>query len=936
MTEVLQSASGTGSALHFGPFRLVRAQKLLLEGDKPLRLGSRAFDILTVLAERAGDVVSKDELIAHAWPDTVVEENSLRVHIAALRRALGDGQEGLRYITNVPGRGYCFVAPVFRPSERTAAASESRTSADRPMHNLPVRLTRMIGRSQFVESLAEALPRHRFVSVVGPGGMGKTTLALAVAEDTLANYPHGARFVDLALLADPQLVPSALAAALDVSVAIDDPVSGLVTHLQDKRLLIVLDNCEHVIEAAAALAVRVLKAAPGIHLLATSREPLRAEGERVVRLASLAAPPESAQLTAAAALAFPAVQLFVERAVATLDSFELTDADAPLAGELCRRLDGLPLAIELAAARVGFFGIRELVARLDDRFRLLTSGRRTVLARHQTLRALLDWSYELLSDSERVTLRRLSVFKGGFTLESAGAVAVDGYAGAVDVLGDLTALAAKSLVTVDVNDEVTRYRLLDTTRTYALEKLVRSDEGTKICRRHAEHLCELLVATDVDSPATVRAQWLATYGRLIDEVRAALDWAFSLAGDPALGVRLTEASTSLAYQLSLLDEYRVRVERALGDIASLDTPQPLVELRLNVALGAFADQTRGEHEVAARAFRRAFELAEQTGQTQHKIESLFGLWLGAFTAADYAESLRVADMMAAAAKADADAVAMLVTDRMMAQTQHSLGHHATARDYVGRVLERPLGQLQFVKSKLPSVDRRVSMRIILARILWIEGHPEQAAAMACEALEFALSDVAFGVCHALAWAACPVALWSGDLVVAGRMAQALREQSTKYALEYWQSWAHNYERVIAHRTPFVAASDHKQSDMLGTIVATHVGARSVERVESGKVGWCAPEILRAHGENLKARGVAAGEVEALFERSIEMARRQGALSWELRTATSLARLWQERGRVAAARELLGSVRARFTEGFGTTDLQAADALLAQWAPPPSQ
>ncbi|MDM0076531.1 winged helix-turn-helix domain-containing protein [Variovorax sp. J2P1-59] len=920
-------------ALHFGPFRLLRSQKLLLEGEKPLRLGSRAFDILTLLAQRAGDVVSKDELIAHAWPDTVVEENSLRVHIAALRRALGDGQEGLRYIANVPGRGYCFVAPVFRPLERVIA-SESPAAADRPIHNLPVRLTRMIGRSQFVESLAAALPRHRFVSVVGPGGMGKTTLALAVAEDTLASYPDGARFVDLALLADPQLVPSALAAALDVSVAIDDPVSGLVTHLQDKRLLIVLDNCEHVIEAAAELAVRVLKAAPGIHLLATSREPLRAEGERVVRLASLAAPPESTHPTAAAALGYPAVQLFVERAVATLDSFELTDADAPLAGELCRRLDGLPLAIELAAARVGFFGIRELVARLDDRFRLLTSGRRTVLARHQTLRALLDWSYELLSDSERVTLRRLAVFKGSFTLESAGAVAVvDSAFGAVDVLGDLTTLAAKSLVTVDVNDEVTRYRLLDTTRTYALEKLVRSDEGPKIFRRHAEHLCELLSATDVDAPATVRSQWLATYGRLIDEVRAALDWAFSLAGDAALGVRLTEASTSLAHQLSLLDEYRVRVERALGDIASLETPQPLVELRLHVALGAFAGQTRGAHDVARRAFGRAFELAEQTGQTQHRIESLFGLWVGAFTSAEYVESLRLADTMAAAAKADADAVAMLVSDRMMAQSQHCLGHHAAARHFAGRVLDRPLEQLQFVKSKLPSVDRRVSMRIILARIQWIEGYPEQAAGTASEAFEFALSDVAFGVCHALAWAACPVALWSGDIVAARSLAQTLREQSAKYALEYWQSWARNYERVLSQQVPLVSPSDPKQMDMFGTLVAAQVGATGIERVECGKVGWCAPEILRAHGENLKARGADASDVESLFLRSMELARRQGALSWELRTATSLGRLWQEQGRVAPAHELLGGVRGRFTEGFATADLRAADALLAQWAPP---
>lgn len=916
-------------ALSFGPFRLVRSQKLLLEGERPLRLGSRAFDILTLLAERAGEVVSKEDLIGHAWPNTVVEENSLRVHIAALRRALGDGHAGLRYISNVPGRGYCFVAPVSRPSERVVT-SPSSAGGGTPTHNLPVRLTRMVGRSQVVEALAVDLPRQRFISIVGPGGMGKTTLALAVAEAMLAGYQHGARFVDLAPLADPQLVPSALAAPLGISVASEDPALGVITHLRDKRLLIVLDNCEHLVEAAATLAVRLLKAAPGIHILATSREPLRAEGERVHRLASLPAPPESANLTAAAAMAYPAVQLFVERTVATLDGFELTDADAPLAGELCRRLDGLPLAIELAAGRVGFFGIRELVARLDDRFRLLTSGRRTVLARHQTLGALLDWSYELLSDSERVTLRRLSVFKGGFTLESAEAVADDGRFGAADVLGDLSALTAKSLVTVDVNEDVTRYRLLDTTRTYALEKLVRSDEGPKVFRRHAEHLCDLLGAIDFDAPASVRSARLSIHGRLIDEVRAALDWAFSLAGDPALGVRLTALSTSLAHQLSLLDEYRERVERALRDIASLDAPQPLMEIRLNVILGVFVGQTHGAHEVAARSFRRAFEVAQQTGEAQHMVESLFGLWVGAFDTADYGESLRLAEQLAQAARNEVNPVAALLVDRVLAQSQHYLGHHPIARDLAECVLDRPMDSLHPVKSKLPSVDRRVSMRIVLARILWIQGYPEQASAMACECVEFALSDVAFGMCQALALAACPVALWTGDTGAAQAMVRTLREQATQYALGYWLSWARNYEYVLTNRAPLVASSDHKQRDMLGTLVMTQVDARSVERVESGKVGWCAPEILRAHGENLRTAGVADAEVEALFLRSLDIAGRHGALSWELRTATSLARLWHAQGRTVSARELLASVRQRFTEGFGSADLRLADLLLSQW------
>src|SRR5208283_3903059 len=345
----LAAASGE-RAVSFGSFRLLPERRLLLEGDKPVRLGSRALDILVALVERPGEVFGKEELITRVWPDTIVEESNLKFQISMLRRTLGGGN---RYLVNVPGRGYCFVAPVAlaeepRPAEPQAAATNRE-------HNLPTHLTRMIGRADTVSTLAARLARERLIMIVGPGGIGKTSVALAVAEALIPAYDHGVWLIDLAPLSDPRLVPSVLAAVLGLEIRSEDPLPGLIAVLKDKRMLLVFDNCAHVIDAAADLAIAVLRNAPGVHLLATSREPLRIEGEHLHRLSPLASPPASARLTAAEALRFPAVQLFVERATESLGEFELSDPDAPVVGDICNKLDGIALAIELAAARVDAF-----------------------------------------------------------------------------------------------------------------------------------------------------------------------------------------------------------------------------------------------------------------------------------------------------------------------------------------------------------------------------------------------------------------------------------------------------------------------------------------------------------------------------------------------------------------------------------------------------
>jgi predicted ATPase/DNA-binding winged helix-turn-helix (wHTH) protein len=469
--EVGTSTTSPERAISFGPFRLLPAQQLLLEGEAPVRLGSRSLEILTALVERAGELVSKSELMTRVWPATFVDENTLRVHVAGLRRALGDGQPGRRYVTNIPGRGYRFVASVdlSEPEGRPAPKS---TAAER-VHNLPISQARVLGRGNMIGALLDQLPKRRLITIVGAAGIGKTTVALALAEALLQTYEDGVWFVDLAPLSDARLVPGTLASTFGLTVEAENTIPRLIDLLRYKKMLVVLDSCEHVVAQAAALAEQILAGAPGIHILATSREPLRAEGERVHRLPPLEIPTDPTGLSASDALAYSSVQLFVERAAASVDGFQIGNEEAPIVAEICRKLGGVALAIELAAARVDAFGVRQLAVLLDDRFRILNQGRRTAQPRHRSLDAALDWSYEFLPETERVILQQLSIFANAFTLDAAVAVVGDDNA---DIVDGIANLVAKSLISADVGGAVVHYRLLDMTRAYAQRKLSENDK----------------------------------------------------------------------------------------------------------------------------------------------------------------------------------------------------------------------------------------------------------------------------------------------------------------------------------------------------------------------------------------------------------------------------------------------------------------------------
>jgi predicted ATPase/DNA-binding winged helix-turn-helix (wHTH) protein len=554
----------------FGPFRLLVARRELLAHGVPVTLGQRAFDILLLLVSRHGELVTKDEVMAEVWPGIVVEENNIQVHVSALRKVLSSAGDGERYLVTVAGRGYRFVASVdpgggAEPPSAPEPASNrkaSPTPASRAaVSNLPQPLTGLIGRDAELTAIKALLMRSRLVTLTGAGGVGKTRLTLEAGRNVLDRYPDGVWLLELAPLKDAQLVTSIIAEILGVGRnAPAASVETLVSALKDRELLLIIDNCEHVIAEAARVAEALIRGCPRVAILASSRERLAIAGENVIRVPSLPAPPASA-LTAAGAREFPAVQLFVERANALGLRFALTDDNAAAVGAICRRLDGIPLAIELAAPRLKVLSPQQLAHGLDERFRLLCQGSRTALPRQQTLHALIDWSYGLLSKAEKALLARLSVFLGSATLGSITAVAEGAELARAEVADLLFSLVEKSLVHADVSASETRYGLLESTRYYAGEKLA---QAQAMRRRHAEHFAARLAQATTEWETMATQQWIARYGADVDNLRGALDWAFGPEGDIGIGLELVGRSHVLWAELGLMLEHRRWVEQALG------------------------------------------------------------------------------------------------------------------------------------------------------------------------------------------------------------------------------------------------------------------------------------------------------------------------------------------------------------------------------------
>ena len=938
----------------FGSFQLLPAQRMLLNSGRSLRLGSRALEILITLVERAGETVSKDQLIGRVWPETVIDEGALRVHVAAVRKALGDGRQGNRFIISSPGRGYTFVAPVTRGQWQKASAPSRSQPA--PSGNLPALLTRVVGRDEVIATVVSRCSQHRLLTIVGPGGIGKTTVGIAAAEEMSASFADGVWFVGLATLVDAALVPAAVGAALGMPSTGVDPLTALAAWSRDRQMLIVLDCCEHVVDAATALAEAMLRVAPNVCILATSREPLRAEGERVLRLPPLEVPSGTAPLSAVEALGYSAVQLFSERAAAAIDGFVLSDADIPNVLEICRGLDGMPLALELAAVQVDVLGIQSLTHGLTHRFDLLTRGRRTALPRQQTLRATIDWSYALLPKVEKVVLRRLAAFRGDFTMEAASSVVGDEHIRSFEVIEIVANLAQKSLLATDIGGDVTYHYMLDTMRAYAIEKLNESGETTEIGRRHANYYYNILAET----PDDTAADKFTGCAREIDNIRAALTWAFSPEGDISAGVRLAAAATPVWLGLSLLAECLSWARKALDVLGPQDN-ETSREMVLQCAFGYSLMFTEGLSNTARAALQRASELAEFLQDVDYQLRALAGLASCCHRLEDFRGALDLGRRAETIANRSGDPAALATADWILGTSLFFLGEYREASTYAQRTCQRT-SEPAVRRAHLARLGRDsfVSASCTLAQAQWAQGLLDQSARLARDLLvETQRRDHPLSLCLALTWCGCQIPLWLGDLETAGRSIAQLKDHAEKYSLSGYYAYASGFEGQLFAKRDNLALAERllrssleslrqSRSETLYTVFLTDLAevlakagrfdeslaaaAEALQRTERNDAFWWMPEALRIKGEILLRSNPSDPEpIEDCFSRSLACARRQGVLSWELRAAKSLARLWNDRGRPADADVLLRPIYARFTEGFETADLRAARTLLERLA-----
>jgi predicted ATPase/DNA-binding winged helix-turn-helix (wHTH) protein len=592
----------SGTSFRFGKVEVKLATREVFANGKTSQLSSRAFDLLVALIERRDRVVTKDELLNIVWPNLVVEENNLQVHISSLRRLLGR-----EVIATVPGRGYRFTAALEDASVGTNATGARPTptpaSSDAAavvLTNLPVELPPLYGRAEDLSALRSLIESHKLVSIVGAGGIGKTALALALAHQLRRSFDDGVWLIELAPLADASLVAPTVAGVLGVMLDADAPMETLAKALKSSRMLIVLDNCEHLLFAVAKLAVALHRGAANVQLLATSQEPLKVAQEYVYRLGALALPNSAGIDNARQA---GAVALFEARVQEAQPRFALSERNLTAVVDICRHLDGIALAIELAAARVPLLGVDGLRTRLDERFRVLSGGARLALPRHQTLRAALDWSHGLLTQDEQTVFRRLGVFAGSFGLASAQRVAADDSIDQWAVLDHLGALVDKSLVVVETGAEP-RYRLLETSRAFALEKQQEVGEFEAVLRKHAEAVLAVFEDSLKDEYVLPTEARLERYVADLDNARAALEWASGASGDRLLHLALAGAVAWIWVNADLQPEGRRRTKLAMDRIQA-DTP-PHLEARLLGSWSLLAYPQAGSQELAADA--RAVEL----------------------------------------------------------------------------------------------------------------------------------------------------------------------------------------------------------------------------------------------------------------------------------------------------------------------------------------
>jgi len=921
--------------LQFGPFELSIGERVLRREGVVLPLGGRALDILIYLAEHPGEVIAKQELIDHVWSDVTVEEGSLRVHVAAIRKALGDGQFGYRYIANIKARGYSFVGSVVS----IAGGTERRNAKFRHQGRLPVRPL-MIGRETVISEVSDKLRDERFVTLLGPGGIGKTTIALAVGHAIAEEFDGKVHFVDLGSLTDPRHVAGAVATSLGVALKSKDPGLELVDLVRSRKLLIILDSCEHVIEAVALLAEQLYQETERVHLLATSRELLKVEGEYCCRVPPLDFPPGGSEQTANAVLRYPAAQLFVQRVAARAGSFSLTDEEAPFVADMCRNLDGMPLAIELAAGQVAALGIKNTVARLVSRLELLRLSHRTAVPRHRTLKAALDWSYNLLSDAERIALRRIAPFVGHFTLEGARYVAGEQSSVDAEIFDAVAGLVEKSLIVTRLDGSQQWYRMLDTTRAYALGKLEEHDELDVISGRHAISVAEFLESQREMMLALPRARRTAAYFDQLSNIRAALEWSFGPHGDDEIATRLAAASAQVFLELSLLIECKAWSKRAIACLGTRNqNSRRAMEIYASLSLALM--HTEGNDQHVRASFSRALEIATNQGDLAYELRLLSGLFMYSHWTMDIRGATDIAARSKKLALKTRDPDDMALAESMLAASNHLLGNHIIAQQHCESGLRYSGSDPRFRAGQ--HLFHYTSFLLVgIARSLLYRGLLDRSLAYAKLAIEEGeKSGHPATFCRSLALIV-PVFLTMADTRRSDRYIAELSDLSAAHALKpycaiatglrgQWLLLQNNLLDAISLLKRALEELHAQRQEMLNMDFACDLAAALMNVGEheqalrlvlnasdvQQRVGKFLhmPALFRMKGLILASRSAEDHvEAEASLLSAIDWAKRQSATLFELKAATDLAELLLKQDRVAEAYTHLSAALDRMPTG----------------------
>src|SRR5882757_7173414 len=899
----------------------------------PVPLGGRAFEIVTVLVQSAAELVTKNHMMERVWPGAIVGEGTLHVHISAVRKALGPDRGLLK---TASGRGYRLLGS-WTPEQREGTAPPvysplTRTSGTPPPNNFPPLINRLIGRAAAAQFVRDLVSAYRVVTLTGPGGIGKTSLAIKAVRYLLPDFEDGGWLVELASLSDPGLVPSTVASTLGLKLAGEISAESVARAVGGRHLLLVLDNCEHVIDAVANLAETFTRLCPSTTIVATSREVLRIDGESVYRVPPLDVP-ALGQAAPDHVLQYREVELFVARTKALNAGFSPTAEDLASIATICRRLDGIPLAIEFAAARAAVLSVQLVAAGLRDRFALLTAGRRTALPRHRTLRATLDWSHELLPETERRLLRRLAVFPGGFTIDAAAAVMTDTGFDASAVLDGIANLVAKSWVALDKSGAAARWTLLETIRAYALEKLVEHAEADVAAQHQALYFRDLFTPQARGATSSLSDEDLARHVREIDNVRAALDWSFSSAGDQAIGIDLTAAYAPVWPHLSLMIECRERCERALLSLEPHVTANMSLRMQLQIALAGAIFVTMDPTEQAKTLLTEALETADALNDLHAQAGALSTLISICFFRGEYARAQIAAERMEPIARRIGDPIQLRFAYQQMGNTLFLRGRPREAQQYLERVLRSPAASGDRRDAIYNNSNDHTMARGTLARALWMQGFTDQALNEARLSLkELQGTDHPLQLCRILNQGICRIATMTGDFATADREIARIIEVATGLNAHLWETVGHFLKgKLLVERGEFaqgllvlrdafetcgrtgwhISYEEFKGALALGLAGTGRLDeallavddAIAADREGADGHGWYAPELLRIKGEVLlqQAADQSTLAAEDCFDQAAQMAREQGALFWELRVALSVARLKVSQGRAHEAR-----------------------------------